>query len=141
MTNEEQQINELMKDINTVRAIQASTVYTPQYFEAKCLINLGYRKISEDEIVIPKQQYDELQAGKNFDYEYDRGAKMMELYYKRFGIPETQQQATINIVNKIKELSQQIVQPTSSGVVKLYCIDEETLNLLAKQSKQDANNK
>lgn len=59
MTDEEyEQLNQLAKDLNLIKSLQASEIYTPNYQEAMALFSIGYRKIPQNAVVITKEDYE-----------------------------------------------------------------------------------
>lgn len=68
MKDKQEQIKEIANDLNSIRSLQASEIYTPIYQEAMALFYLGYRKIDEDCVVITKDELKQykVQAVKEF---------------------------------------------------------------------------
>ena len=68
MKTKQEQINEIVHDLNLIKSLQASEIYTPTYQEAMMLVSLGYQKINNDCIVVTKDELKQykVQAVKEF---------------------------------------------------------------------------
>ena len=76
-------------------------VKTCDYFEtAETLYNAGYRKVNDDEVVISKEEYENLQIAKDFDYGYHEGEANMTAYYENIKLPETRKETARKILQK-----------------------------------------
>ena len=59
MENEkEKEVKQLAKNISIIKCFQASAIYTPDYYEALCLYEFGYRDCAE-KIVLTQEQLSE----------------------------------------------------------------------------------
>jgi hypothetical protein len=56
------------------------------------LYNAGCRRIADDEIVIKKSEYEDLQIGKDYDWGCREGQKVMEAYYENIELPKSRQE-------------------------------------------------
>lgn len=52
----EKEVEELAKNINIIKCFQASAIYTPDYYEALCLYEFGYRNCTK-KIVLTQEQF------------------------------------------------------------------------------------
>ena len=55
---DEKMIEEMARDLKNIKELQAIYKYTPAYFEAQCMFNLGYRKVPENAVVLTRELYD-----------------------------------------------------------------------------------
>ena len=73
------------------------------------LVNLDYRKLPKDArvfiptdeqyVLLSKEEYEDLQVGKDFDYGYHEGYKNTEAYYENFKLPEERKETATTIIN------------------------------------------
>lgn len=67
------------------------------------LIEQGYRKITEGAVVLTREEYDELQVGKDFNYGYHSGEINMTAYYENIRLPELRKETAEKFAEKLKE--------------------------------------
>ena len=72
--------------------------------QATSVFNAGYRKIEKDDIVIDKQEYEDLQIGKDFDYGYHEGYKNTEAYYENYKLPKERKETASSIIEKLEQI-------------------------------------
>ena len=60
-------------------------------------------KIPENSVVITREEYDELQVGKDFDYGYHEGYKNTEAYYENFKLPKERKETAEKFARRLKE--------------------------------------
>ena len=61
--------------------------------------NAGYRKIPENVVVLTKEEYEELQVGKDFNYGYHNGESNMTSYYENIRLPEVRKETAEKIAD------------------------------------------
>ena len=66
------------------------------------LRNSDYQILPEDSVVLSREEYEELQIGKDFDYGYHEGAKNTEAYYENFELPKARKETAEKIIDLIK---------------------------------------
>lgn len=80
---------------------------------AKELCNAGYgKKVNDDEIVISKEEYENLQTAKDFDYGYHEGEANMTAYYENIKLPETRKETAREILS----WAERVAKPTYYNV-------------------------
>ena len=67
------------------------------------LYNEGYRKIPEGAVVLTREEYDELQVGKDFNYGYHSGEINMTAYYENIRLPEVRKETAEKFAEMAKE--------------------------------------
>ena len=76
---------------------------------AEELYNAGYtQKIGNDEVVISKEEYENLQVAKDFDYGYHEGEQNMTAYYENIKLPETRKETAREILQELSEHTQRV---------------------------------
>lgn len=60
------------------------------------------RDYLKDSVVLSKEEYEELQVGKDFDYGYHEGYKNTEAYYENFKLPKERKETAEKIICLIK---------------------------------------
>ena len=120
MKDKEKQIMELMKDKEFVKLVRLIDNTHPFYVETIALrVYEKYQpKLPENSVVITREEYDELQVGKDFDYGYHEGYKNTEAYYENFKLPKERKETATEILTHLK----------NRGIVGEY-----ELNRLAEQ--------
>ena len=67
--------------------------------------------IPENNVVLSREEYEDLQVGKDFNYGYHKGYKNTEAYYENFKLPEERKETAEKIfteaIAKIKERFEQ----------------------------------
>lgn len=66
-------------------AIQSKTIYT-------AIAEAIYEYMTENAVVLTKEEYDDLQVGKDFNYGYHEGEKNMKAYYENIKLPEARKE-------------------------------------------------
>lgn len=59
---DEKMIEEMARDLKNIKELQAIYKYTPAYFEAQCMFNLGYRKLPENAVVLTREDYNRIRS-------------------------------------------------------------------------------
>lgn len=68
---------------------------------AEKLIEQGYCKIPEGAVVLTREEYEELQTGKDFDYGYREGESNMTSYYENIRLPEVRKETAREILSEM----------------------------------------
>ena len=71
------------------------------YWIAQELVKHYQPKLSEDSVVLSKEEYDDLQVGKDFDYGYHEGVKNTEAYYENFELTEARKETASEIFEEM----------------------------------------
>ena len=58
-------------------------------------------KLPEDSVVLSKEEYEELQVGKDFNYGYHNGENNMTAYYENIRLPEVRKETAEKIFNTL----------------------------------------
>ena len=69
---------------------------------AKALHLAGYRKIPENAVVLTREESDELQLGKDFNYGVHCGERNMTLYYENIRLPEARKETVEKFAERLK---------------------------------------
>lgn len=83
---------------------------------AKALHLAGYRKIPENAVVLTREEYDELQIGKDFNYGVHSGESNMTAYYENIRLPEVRKETAEKFAERLKE-SETIKEIAENGYI------------------------
>ena len=104
--DKQKQIDELKELRETIHKV----CYSAEDCEGYChlclsegLYNEGYRKIPEGAVVLTREEYDELQVGKDFNYGYHSGEINMTAYYENIRLPEVRKETAEKFAEMAKE--------------------------------------
>ena len=104
-----QEIKELQdgqKDLEEmVEIIQNAVGGCARHWAELIAVNLrknGYRKISEGAVVLTREEYEELQIGKDFNYGYHNGESNMTAYYENIRLPEVRKETAEKFAERLK---------------------------------------
>jgi hypothetical protein len=101
------------------------------------LINAGYRKkeIPENAVVLTKEEYEELQIGKDFNYGYHNGESNMTSYYENIRLPKVRKETAEKFAERLKEKMHKgkALHATVIGKEYVQRIIRETTNEICKE--------
>ena len=78
-----------------------------RYILAEELYNAGYRKIPENAVVLTREEYEEFQVGKDFNYGVHCGENNMTAYYENIRLPEARKETAEKFAERLKEMAYQ----------------------------------
>ena len=65
---------------------------------AREMIKLGWIKLNKNSVVLTREEYEDLQTAKDFDYGYNEGEKNTEAYYKNLALPQARKETARKIL-------------------------------------------
>ena len=102
-----------------------------EYFNTVTKIREEFEYEYKDKVVLSREEYDELQVGKDFDYGYHEGYKNTEAYYENFKLPKERKETAEKIFAEIIWYSVKRIGKTTGN--SYYQISYDRLNELARK--------
>lgn len=110
--------------------------------EMEYLYNAGYRKIHENAVVLTREEYEEFQVGKDFNYGVHCGENNMTAYYENIRLPEARKETAEKFAEKVHKLFNRDIKDSvvytqeEKDILKDFCKD---IDEIAKEFMGDNN--